>query len=123
DGVFPNRIVTLEPGRVRYVIFNTESGRVIDDGTVVRLADDAYYVTTSSGGVDLVHQSFGLWREERGLDVEIVNVSGALSAVAMSGPASRRILGRLTALDIPTGGSRFLGARQSVAAGVRALIT
>jgi sarcosine oxidase, subunit alpha len=104
------------------VIFNTESGRVIDDGTVVRVADDAYYVTTSSGGVDLVHQSFGLWREERGLDVEIVNVSGALSAVAMSGPASRRVLARLTELDISTEAFPFLGARQSVVAGVPALI-
>ncbi|HET8757068.1 MAG TPA: 2Fe-2S iron-sulfur cluster-binding protein [Solirubrobacteraceae bacterium] len=122
DGVFPNRIVTLEPGRVRYVIFNTESGRVIDDGTVVRLADDSYFVSTSSGGVDVVYESFGLWRDERGLDVEIVNASGALAAIAMSGPASRRILARLTDLDVSNEAFPFLGARQGVVAGVPALV-
>jgi sarcosine oxidase subunit alpha len=122
DGVFPNRIVTLEPGRVRYVIFNTESGRVIDDGTVVRLADDSYFVSTSSGGVDVVHESFSLWSEQRGLDVEIVNASGALAAVAMSGPASRRILGGLTELDVSAEAFPFLAARQGVVAGVPALV-
>jgi sarcosine oxidase subunit alpha len=122
DGVFPNRIATLAPGRVRYVIFNTESGRVIDDGTVVRLADDAYFVSTSSGGVDLVHESFGLWRQERGLEVDIVNVSGALSALAMSGPASRRILARVTDFDLAGEAFPFLGARQGVVAGVPALV-
>jgi sarcosine oxidase subunit alpha len=122
DGVFPNRIVTLEPGRVRYVIFNTESGRVIDDGTVVRLADDSYFVSTSSGGVDVVYESFGLWRDERGLDVEIVNASGALAAIAMSGPASRRILARLTDFDVSNEAFPFLGARQGVVAGVPALV-
>lgn len=122
DGVFPNRIVTLEPGRVRYVVFNTESGRVIDDGTVVRLADDAYFVSTSSGGIDVVDESFSLWREQRGLDAEIVNVSGALAAVAMSGPASRRILASLTELDVSAEAFPFLGARQAVVAGVPALV-
>ena len=122
DGVFPNRILTLEPGRVRYVVFNTESGRVIDDGTVVRLADDAYFVTTSSGGVDVVHQSFSLWSEERGLDVEIVNASGALSALALSGPASRRILARVTDVDVSSEAFPFLGVRQGAVAGVPALV-
>jgi sarcosine oxidase, subunit alpha len=122
DGVFPNRIVTLAVGRVRYVIFNTESGRVIDDGTVVRLAEDSYLVTTSSGGVDVVYERFGLWREERRLDVEIVNASGALAAVAMSGPASRRILERLTDLDVSADAFPYLGVRQGLVAGVPALV-
>lgn len=122
DGVFPNRIATLDVGRVRYVIFNTEWGRIIDDGTVVRVAEDGYLVTTSSGGVDVVYESFMLWREEPSLNVEIVNVSGALGAVAVSGPASRRILERITQIDVSAEGLPYLGVGQGLVAGVPALV-
>jgi sarcosine oxidase subunit alpha len=122
DGVFPNRIATLKVHRVRYGVFNTESGRIVDDGTVVRLAEDEYLVTTSSGGVDQVYEAMLLWSAERGLDVEIVNVSGALAAVALSGPLARDVLRRVTDLDVTNEGLEYLGVRQGTIAGVPALV-
>jgi sarcosine oxidase subunit alpha len=122
DGVFPGRLPTQAVGRVRYVVLSTESGRVVDDGTAVRLAEDSYLVTTSSGGADMVYEMLCLWREERGLDVQIVNVSGALSAVALSGPESRRILARVTELDVSGGELPYLGVRAGAVAGVPALV-
>jgi sarcosine oxidase subunit alpha len=122
DGVFPGRLQTQETGRVRYVVLSTESGRVVDDGTAVRLAEDAYLVTTSSGGVDMVYEMFCLWPEERGLEVEIVNVSDALAAVALSGPEARRILARVTDLDVSADAFPYLAVRQGTFAGVPALV-
>jgi sarcosine oxidase subunit alpha len=122
DGVYPNRIATLKTGRVRYAVLNTETGRIIDDGTVVRLTDDSYLVTTSSGGVDQVYEAFLLWIAERGLDVDVVNVSGALGAVALSGPRARDVLARVTAMDVTREGLEYLGARQGSVAGVPALV-
>jgi len=122
DGVFPNRLGTLAVGRVRYVVLNTDSGRIVDDGTVARLGGDAYLVTTSSGGIDQVYEAFLLWREERGLAAEVVNASGALAAVALSGPRARDILQRLCDLDISSEGLEYLCVRQGAVAGAPALV-
>jgi sarcosine oxidase subunit alpha len=122
DGVFPNRVRTLEPGRVRYVVLNTESGRIVDDGTVVRLSESSFLVTTSSGGADLVYETFCLWRDQRGLEAEIVNASGALSALANSGPATRMFVQRVTDLDVSAAGLPYLGVREGTVAGVPALL-
>ena len=44
----------LAPGRIRYGVMVSEAGRITDDGTVCRLDDDAFYVTTTSSGVAAV---------------------------------------------------------------------
>ena len=69
----------MKPGRIRYGVLTTDGGRIMDDGTIARLADDLYYVTTTSTGADASRRgSCGGTR--LGLDVEIVNVTGALAA-------------------------------------------
>jgi sarcosine oxidase, subunit alpha len=120
--VFPNQIATLKVDRVRYSVLNTESGRIVDDGTISRLAKDEYLVTTSSGGVDQVYEALLLWSAERELDVEVVNVSGALAAVALSGPNARDVLRRVTDLDVGNEALEYLGVRQGQVAGVPALL-
>lgn len=122
DGVFPNRISTLKVGRVRYGVFNTESGRIVDDGTIVRVAEHEYLVTTSSGGVDQIYEAFLLWIAERELSVDVVNVSGALSAVALSGPRARDVLSRVADLDVSNEGLEYLGVREGTVAGAPALL-
>jgi sarcosine oxidase subunit alpha len=122
DGVFPGRLQTQAVGRVRYVVLSTETGRVVDDGTLIRLAEDEYVVTTSSGGVDQVHEALLLWREERELDVEVVNVSGALAAMALSGPRARDVLARVAGFDVSSDALPYLGVGQGPVAGVPALV-
>jgi sarcosine oxidase subunit alpha len=56
---FMNRMYTnawtkLEPGRCRYGLMLTESGYVMDDGVVGRLAADRFHVTTTTGGAPRV---------------------------------------------------------------------
>jgi sarcosine oxidase subunit alpha len=122
DGVFPNRISTLKVDRVRYGIFNTDSGRIIDDGTIIRVGESDYLVTTSSGGVDQVYEAFLLWIAERELAVDVVNVSGALSAVSLSGPRAREVLARVTKIDVAAESFKFLDVRQGEVAGMPALL-
>jgi sarcosine oxidase subunit alpha len=121
ERALPNRFETLAVGRVRYTVVNTHTGRIVDDGTVIRLDDEDFVVTTTSTGVDVVHESFRLWRDEWGLDVRIVNVSAALAGIAFSGPEARRLLGRLTSADVSAEGFAYLDAKQLPVAGVPAL--
>ena len=52
----------------------------MDDGTVARLGDELFYVTTTSTGSDARLEWFEWWNAVWGYDVEIVNVTGALAA-------------------------------------------
>ena len=121
ERAFPNRYANLAVGRVRYAVLNTDTGRVIDDGTVIRLADEDFLVTTTSTGVDVVFESFLRWSGEWGLDVAIANVSSALAGISLSGPAARELMEQLTTADVSPEGFTYLDARELPVAGVPAL--
>jgi sarcosine oxidase subunit alpha len=121
ERAFPNRYANLAVGRVRYAVLNTETARVIDDGTVIRLAEEDFLVTTTSTGVDVVFESFLRWRDEWGLHVAIANVSSSLAGISLSGPAARELMERLTTADVSPEGFTYLDARELPVAGVPAL--
>ena len=77
-------------GRVRYGVLSTDAGRIMDDGTIARLGDEQFYVTTTSTGADGVLGWFEWWNAVWRMDVEIVNLTGALAAVNVAGPALAR---------------------------------
>jgi sarcosine oxidase subunit alpha len=89
DRVYPSRFADLALGRIRYGVLTTDAGRILDDGTVARLRDDLYYVTTTSTGADAVFQWFTWWNAVWRMDVDFVNVTGALAAVNVAGPQAR----------------------------------
>jgi len=122
ERLYPNRFADLRVGRVRYGVLGTDAGRIMDDGTIGRLADDELYVTTTSTGAGVVLEWFRWWNAVWGFDVEVVNLTGALAAVNVAGPRARDLLGRLTALDCTPDAFKYLDARQAHVAGVPCLI-
>jgi sarcosine oxidase, subunit alpha len=121
ERLYPNRFGDMKPGRIRYGVLTSDGGRIMDDGTIARLADDLFYVTTTSTGADAVTAWFEWWNAVWGYDAEIVNVTGALAAVNLAGPRSRDALQRLTEDDVSAEEFRYLGARQLDVAGVPTL--
>ena len=113
----------MKPGRIRYGVLTSDGGRIMDDGTIARLADDLFYVTTTSTGADAVTAWFEWWNAVWGYDAEIVNVTGALAAVNLAGPRSRDALGRLVedADDVAADEFRYLDAKELEVAGVPTL--
>jgi sarcosine oxidase, subunit alpha len=123
ERLYPNRFGDMRPGRIRYGVLTSDGGRIMDDGTVARLADDLFYVTTTSTGADAVTGWFEWWNEVWGYDAEIVNVTGAVAAVNLAGPQSREALGRLVeeAEDVSAEEFKYLDAKQLEVAGVQTL--
>src|SRR5690348_16656784 len=121
DRLYPNRLSDLAHGRIRYGVVTTDGGRIIDDGTVARLADGLFYVTTTSTGSDAVCEWFEWWNAVWGYDVELVNVTGALAAINLAGPRAREALGALTGSDVSAEALRYLDARELTVAGVPCL--
>jgi sarcosine oxidase subunit alpha len=122
DRLYPNRLSNLKPGRVRYGVLSTDAGRIMDDGTISRIDEDTFYVTTTSSGAGAVEQWFSWWLADWKLDVQLSDVTQALCAVNLAGPRARTILARLTEADCSPEAFAYLDSRQARVAGVRALL-
>ena len=122
DRLYPNRFSNLKPGRIRYGVITSDSGRVMDDGTICRLDDDSFYVTTTSSGAGAIYDWFTWWLADWQLDVHITDVTQALSAVNLAGPRAREIMGEVTELDVSAEGFTYLDGKQALVAGVPSLI-
>jgi sarcosine oxidase subunit alpha len=122
ERLYPNRFGDMKPGRIRYAVLNTDSGRIMDDGTIARLAEDTYYVTTTSTGAGAVVEWFEWWNAVWGYDLQISDVTGGIAAVNVAGPRARDLMARLTDLDVSNEGLSYLDARQGLIAGVPCLV-
>ncbi len=122
DRLYPNRLSTLKPGRVRYGVLTSDAGRIMDDGTIGRLDDETFYVTTTSSGAGAVEQWFSWWLADWRLDVRLTDITQALSAINLAGPRAREILSRVTDIDTSADAFTYLDAKPGLVAGVTALI-
>jgi sarcosine oxidase, subunit alpha len=121
ERLYPNRFADLAEGRVRYTVLGSDGGRITDDGTVARLGPELFYVTTTSTGADAVCEWFEWWNAVWRLDVDVVNVTGALAALNLAGPRAREALATLTGADVSNEALGYLDARQLEVAGVTCL--
>ncbi len=122
ERIYPNRFADLKPGRIRYAVLGTDGGRIMDDGTVARIDDETFYVTTTSTGAEGVIEWFEWWNAIWKLDLSIVDVTGAVAAVNLAGPQARELLGPLTDVDLAPDAFKYLDAKQGKVAGVPTLL-
>src|SRR5207253_5616696 len=122
ERLYPNRYGDLKPGRVRYGVLSTDAGRIMDDGTIARLGEEQFYVTTTSTGAEAVVGWFEWWNAVWQMDVEIVNLTGAVAAVNVAGPSARELLARVTSADVSNEGFKYLDAHEAHVAGVPCLM-
>jgi sarcosine oxidase, subunit alpha len=122
DRLYPNRFSNLKPGRIRYGVLTSDAGRIMDDGTICRLDDESFYVTTTSSGAGAVEQWFAWWLADWRMDVTLTDVTQGLAAVNLAGPRAREIMGRLTDLDCSNEAFAYLDGKRARVAGVPSLI-
>jgi sarcosine oxidase subunit alpha len=118
ERLYVNRIETLPVGRSRYAIMLRDDGIVLDDGTVTRLAEDRFYVTTTTAkahdAVRMMEQLTEVnWPELR---VAVTEVTEAWGAVALTGPQARDVLARLVgdAADVSNAALPFMAVKDAV---------
>jgi sarcosine oxidase subunit alpha len=122
DRLYPNRFSDLKPGRIRYGVISSDAGRIVDDGTIGRIDEETFYVTTTSSGAGAVEEWFSWWLADWRMDVKLTDLTQGVSAVNLAGPKAREILSELTDLDCSPEGFKYLDAKQARVAGVSCLI-
>ena len=122
DRLYPNRFSNLQPGRIRYGVISSDAGRIVDDGTVCRINEDTFYVTTTSSGAGAVEEWFSWWLADWRMRAQLTDLTQSLSAVNLAGPRARETLSELTELDCSPEAFKYLDAKQAKVAGVPCLI-
>jgi len=94
-----DRIVTRDMSKVAvgqmiYTPWCDEQGKVIDDGTVSRLEENAYRWTSADPSLRWFHLN------AVGMNVTIEDVSDTVAALALQGPTSARVLRKVSDADI-----------------------
>jgi sarcosine oxidase subunit alpha len=89
-----NRLSTLKPGKIRYGFLLQESGIVFDDGVTLRLSDDRFLVSCSSGHTDAVRMRLELWRQDRFDPARVVvhDATAQWATLTVTGPRSRDLV-------------------------------
>ena len=112
--LYCNPMLKLPVGKARYGLMLREDGMVYDDGTVSRLGEAHFLVTTTTamaGGV-LSHMEFSaqvLWPELR---VRFLSVSDQWAQMSIAGPKARTILQAVVEDDLSDAAFPFLAARE-----------
>lgn len=97
DRVITRDASRMQPGRVIYAPWCDEQGKVVDDGTIARLDDDASGPVYRWTAAD--PQLRWLRLNSRGLDVSIDDITDDTAALALQGPLSRAVLTAVTGAD------------------------
>jgi sarcosine oxidase subunit alpha len=122
DRLYPNRLSTLKSGRIRYGVISSDAGRIVDDGTICRIDDETFYVTTTSSGAGAVEEWFSWWLADWGSDVTLTDVTQGLCAINLAGPRAREIMAAVTDLDCSNQAFGYLDGKHARVAGVPSLI-
>jgi aminomethyltransferase len=94
DRLVTRDVSKMAVGQVYYTPWCDEHGKVIDDGTVSRLAEQTFRWTAADPSLRWFKQN------ARGMKVEIEDVSEEIAAVALQGPTSARLLRAVAKAEI-----------------------
>jgi len=94
-----NRVTTrdidrLAVGQVFYSTWCDDDGKVIDDGTISRLEDDTYRLTSADPSLRW------LLMNAVGLNVDVKDVTDELAALSLQGPNARKVLNLCTDMSV-----------------------
>jgi len=93
DRMITRDMAKCSVGQVYYTPWCDAAGKVIDDGTVSRLADSTYRLTSADSSIRWLHMN------AFGMNVQIEDVSERVGTLALQGPLSRAILQQISPAD------------------------
>lgn len=93
DRLITRDVAKLKQGQVYYTPWCDAAGKVVDDGTLSRLGESTYRLTSADSSLRWLHMN------AVGMDVAIEDVSESIATLALQGPLSRTILSQLSPLD------------------------
>ncbi len=115
------RVADLKVGRGRYALMLREDGRIFDDGTVFRLGEHRWWITTTSGQAQAVHA----WLESllqvhfrARLRAFVTPATEQWAALVVCGPQARQLLDACgCSIDLAPSAFPFVAWREGLLGG------
>ncbi|MDN3024094.1 2Fe-2S iron-sulfur cluster-binding protein [Streptomyces sp. S.PB5] len=125
DRLYTNLMSTLKTGRVRYGVMCGIDGMALDDGTVFRVAEEEFLVTTTTGNAAKVLEWMEEWLQTEWpqLRVHLTSVTEHWATIPLVGPRSRDVLALVApTLDVSNDAFGFMTWQDTLVAGVPARV-
>ncbi|WP_425836580.1 glycine cleavage system aminomethyltransferase GcvT [Microbacterium sp. PA5] len=100
DHALAGRLSTLPVGKAKYSLLLAESGGIVDDLIVYRLAEDSFFVVANAGNRAPVAEA--LRARSAGFDGTVTDVTDEYALIAVQGPSARTILEQTAGLAART---------------------
>jgi sarcosine oxidase subunit alpha len=122
--MYTNAFDSLAIGRARYAVMCMPDGMVFDDGVVMRVGEERFLCTTTTGNAARVldHMEEWLQTEWPELRVWLTSVTEQWATVAVIGPDSRDLLARLTRIPLDAESFPFMAIVEGDVAGIPARV-
>jgi len=125
-GEFLNRIYTnawnkLGIGKARYGLMLGEDGMLMDDGVTIRLAEQRYFMHTTTGGAAPVLAWMERWLQTEWPELEVfmTSVTDHWATAAVVGPDSRKVVSQVCeGGDFAAEAFPFMSSREATVCGV-----
>ena len=123
--VYINGFKTLATGMCRYGVMLRDDGMIFDDGTVARMDEEHYIMTTTTANAGpvmahLEHYLQLVWPE---LDVHLTSITDQWAVAAVAGPRARRLLENLDSdIEFTNQSLPFMGWRTGQIGGIPAQV-
>ena len=100
ERIYTLRFTKQKVGAIRYGLACDETGAILDDGVVARLDENRFYVTATTGGAAAFFREMQRWALIWRMEVDLFNCTGQLTALNITGPKAREVLGPWTDVDL-----------------------
>jgi len=125
DRLYTNRMSTLAVGSIRYGLMLGLDGMVFDDGVAMRLAEDRFLITTTTGGAAKVMDHVEEWLQTEWPDLRVyaTSVTEQWATIALNGPMARDVLAATgTDIGLEPSAFPFMTWREGEVAGMHARV-
>ncbi|MFH0997265.1 MAG: 2Fe-2S iron-sulfur cluster-binding protein [Pseudomonadota bacterium] len=115
--VYVSDIGKIREGRVKYSAMCNDDGCVLDDGVIVKIRENDYYLTTSTARAGQTIEWIRYHTRYDGWNFHMVNLTDSLGVINLSGPNARRVLEKITDADVSNTAFPFGGYREFTVGG------
>jgi aminomethyltransferase len=92
-----NDVDKLVPGKVQYACLTNHNGGIVDDMLVYCLKENEYMLVVNAANIE---KDWNWIRAQHSMDVNLEDISDAVSLIAVQGPGAIEILSKITTLDL-----------------------
>ena len=110
ERIYTHDVSKMAIGQCAYGIMLGEDGMIKDDGVMTRMAENHFYLTTTTGGAATVMSWLEQWHQTEwpDLDVYLTSLTEQLSTIVLAGPNSRKVLKKLMVTGIDKESMKFM---------------